>query len=308
MKSKLFSLMMSKLLLAPRSTRERNEWRAVAPVRLAEQPQGGLPPFIYRLSILLSCARRSYARIWLAAFLAILPLATSSTLEAKEKKSASPETIEFSCVAWDNLPCPELFYRQGNKYLPIKLSPGQRSQSYQLQDAHALELFIQKEKAAGGGKPASSDKYELGGLAPLLEGAKSMLFLIEVRKASNGLPLQLRGMDDSLETFPAGSFRFLNLTPDLLRIEFGGATHELPPGEMKVVTPELPAAGGFLPVTIKKEDDRNILENRFFAQRTGRELVVISPPAEGRTEISLKFLSDFIPASPPNGKKAAPRK
>jgi hypothetical protein len=30
----------------------RNEWGAVALGRLAEQPEGGLPPFIYRLSIL----------------------------------------------------------------------------------------------------------------------------------------------------------------------------------------------------------------------------------------------------------------
>jgi len=45
------------------SGRERKEWRAVAPGRLAEQPEGGLPPFIYRWSSLPSCARRSYARI-----------------------------------------------------------------------------------------------------------------------------------------------------------------------------------------------------------------------------------------------------
>lgn len=241
-----------------------------------------------------------------AAILAILLSATPAMLDAKEPVSASPGIFEFSCVGWDHLPSPELFYRQGNKYLPIQLSSGQRSQVYTLKDAHALELFIQKESPADGGKPDSPDHYELAGLAPLLEGTKRMLFLIEAKEDSNGLGLQLRGMDDSLESFPAGSFRFINLTPNFLMIEFGGATHELPEGEAKVVAPDLDATGGFVPVIIKDAEGRNILENRFFAQRTGRELVVISPPAEGRTEMSLKFLSDVIPASPTPRKNASP--
>ncbi|MCX6972291.1 MAG: hypothetical protein NTV93_19375 [Verrucomicrobia bacterium] len=242
-------------------------------------------------------------KLLLPAFLAILLPATPGMLEAKEP--ASPGILEFSCVTWNNLPCPDLFYRQGNKYLPIKLSPGQRSQSYPLKDARALELFIPMESPADGAKPASPDHYEMVGLAPLLEGAKRMLFLIEAKKDSNGLPLQLRGLDDSVESFPAGSFRFINLTPDLLRIEFGGATHELPQGEAKVVAPDLTAAGGFVPVIIKDAEGRKILENRFFAQPTGRELVVISPPADGRPEMSLKFLSDVIPATPTPRKKAS---
>lgn len=237
---------------------------------------------------------------------AILPLAIPVMLEADELVSASPEVIEFSCVTWDYRSSPELFYRQGNKYLPIQLSPGQRSQAYFLEGARALELFMQKESPADGGTPASADHYELAGLAPLLEGTKRMLFLIEAKKDSNGLPLQLRGMDDSVESFPAGSFRFINLTPNSLNIEFGEATHELPEGEAKVMAPDLAATGGFVPVIIKDAEGRKILENRFFAQRTGRELVVISPPAEGRTEMSLRFLSDVIPASPTPRKKASP--
>jgi hypothetical protein len=87
-----------------------------------------------------------------------------------------------------------------------------------------------------------------------------------------------------------------------------GVTHELPQVTLKVVTPELPEAGGFLPAIIKNEEGRNVLENRFFAQRSGRELVIISPPAEGRTELVMKFLSDTIPASPPSDRKPSHRK
>lgn len=248
---------------------------------------------------------------FLAAVLAILPLAPPAAVQAGERESADPQTVEFSCVAWDSLPFPELFFREGKEYLPIKLTGGQRSPTYHLRDAHALEVFVRKEKAAAGGEAASSDSYKLAGLAPLLEGSIRMLFLIEPTKEtdknSSPLPLQLRGMDDSQEAFPAGSFRFINLTPDLLRVEFGGANHDLPEGGAIVLKPDLSAAGGFLPVILTNEEGRIVLENRFFAQRMGRELVIISPPDEGRKELKVKFLSDVIPASPSPAKKATPR-
>jgi len=244
----------------------------------------------------------------LSVLVAILPLATPDLLQAGEKEAADPQTIDFSCVAMGNLPFPELFYRGGKEYLPIKLSSGQRSQVYRLQDANALELFVQNEKAADDGKSASSDSYKLVGLAPLLEGAVRMLFLIEPAnesdKNSSGLPLQIRGLDDSLETFPAGSFRFINLTPDLLRIEFGGATHDLSGGDEKVLSSNISATGGFLPVIIKNEEGRTVLENRLFGQSNGRELVILSPPDEGRKGLKVTFLSDIIPASPSPGKKS----
>lgn len=249
----------------------------------------------------------------LTAILTMLPLAIPGALQAKDKKSTESQPVEFSCVAWEILPFPELFYRNGKEYLPIKLSAGQRSPAYPLQDAHALELFVQNDNPTAEGQSASPDSFKLAGLAPLREGTGRMLFLIEPTKESdkkpNDLPLQLRGLDDSLEAFPAGSFRFINQTPDLLRIELGGGdTHDLPEGGEQVLSPDFSAGGGFLPVIMKNEEGRIVLENRFFAQRTGRELVIISPPAEGRKELKVKFLSDAIPASPAPVNKTTPRK
>jgi hypothetical protein len=247
-------------------------------------------------------------KLLLAVLLVILPLAIPTALNAKGEDSGHSKAIEFSCAAWENLPYPELLYRHGDEYLPLVLSPGQRSKVYPLKGVETLELFIRNKKATGSGKSDASPEYERVAMAPLLNGVKKMLFLIEAKRDSNGLPLQLFGMDDSLETFPAGSFRFLNQTPNLLRIDLAGVTHELPQVTLKVVTPELPEAGGFLPAIIKNEEGRNVLENRFFAQRSGRELVIISPPAEGRTELVMKFLSDTIPASPPSDRKPSHRK
>jgi len=100
---------------------------------------------------------------------------------------------------------------------------------------------------------------------------------LKAKNEGQGPPLQLSAMDDSLESFQTGSYRFLNRTPDLLQINFGGATHEFPPGELKIVTPVLPEAGGFIHVAMKNEQRFSLFANRFLAQRNGRELVIISP-------------------------------
>ncbi|MGL5016651.1 MAG: hypothetical protein ACRDBP_00835, partial [Luteolibacter sp.] len=129
--------------------------------------------------------------------------------------------------------------------------------------------------------------------------------LIDEKKDAGDLPLRVLGIDDSLDSFPVGSYRFSNQTPDLLRIEFGGATHDLPAGEWKIVIPTLPEAGGFLPAIIRNEQGEILVENRFLAQRTVRELVVIGPPADGRTGLAIRFLSEIISASPPSKQKPA---
>ena len=244
----------------------------------------------------------------LTVLLTFLSLVIPLTMQAKGKEPGNAGVVEFTCAAWDNLPYPELFYLHGGEHLPLVISAGLRSEVFTLKGAEILELFVRKDKDAGAGTSSAPLEYERVGMAPLMKGVKRMLFLIEAKNDANGLPLQILGMDDSAEAFPGGCFRFVNQTPDPLRIELAGATCELPAGALKVVTPEIPAAGGFLPVIIKDVQGRNLLENRLLAQRTGRELVIIHPPAEGRNELMMKFLSETIPVSPTSGKKRASRK
>ena len=244
---------------------------------------------------------QSLLRLLFALFSFALPV----SLQAKEKSPGHSGSIQFSCVALEKLAYPELFYHHHGEYLPIEISVGQRSKAYPLKGDEALEWFIRKKMPAGAAESNAAVEYERIGTAPLLPDVKRILFLLDAKKDVNGLPLRVLGIDDSLEIFPAGCYRFFNQTPDLLRIEFGGATHDLPPGALKVVTPELPEAGGFLPVIIRDEQGRILLENRFLAQRTVRELVIIGPPAEGRTEIAIQSLSEIIPAGSPSTQKPA---
>ena len=40
--------------------------------------------------------------------LALMPLATSVTMQANGKDSGDAGAVEFTCAAWENLPYPEL--------------------------------------------------------------------------------------------------------------------------------------------------------------------------------------------------------
>ena len=206
------------------------------------------------------------------------------------------ESCHFSCVVLENLPFPQLYYREGKVMLPIKLSPGTRSELYRLQDSTALELYILKTDSRG--KP----DYEMVGRGPLLPETKRMLFLISETKASDGLPLMLFGLDDSLKTFPPGTFRFINFTPHKLKVIFGGSTTTLQPEELQVVRSNISQSGGFLPFLITNKAGETVFETRLYAQPTGREMVFISPVSDRQaSRVAVKFISQILtPPAPAN--------
>lgn len=201
--------------------------------------------------------------------------------------------VQFSCVVWKDLPYPALFFRQGTEFLPLTLLPRQRSQMYSLQGQEALELYIAKDQASG--KPT----HELVGRAALPQQAKQMLFMIQESANGGKLPLTVFGMDDSLDAFPVGSFRFLNFTNLPLQVEFGGATNKLSPQAIQVVQPEIPKLGGFLPFMIKDSEGRIGFQTRLFGQPMGRKMVLIVPPTKAGEKLAVLFLPQIIPPPPP---------
>jgi hypothetical protein len=201
--------------------------------------------------------------------------------------------FQFSCVVWKKLPYPTVFFRQADKFLPLELLPRQRSKIYKLRGQN-LELFIEKKQ------PDAKPGYQLVGKAPLPTGTKQMLFLI--REAGKGakLPLSVFGMDDSLTAFPVGSFRFFNFTKFAIQVEFGGKTNKLNPKAAKVVTPDIPKLGGFLPFYIKDLNGNIGFQTRLFGQPRGRKIVFIVPPVKESENVSVLFLPQIIPQIMPS--------
>ena len=203
---------------------------------------------------------------------------------------------EFSCLVWESLPIAAVFYRDGNSYLPLEFSPGNRSQLYPLSEVTALELY-EKVTAADG-----ATTYKLVGKAPWQAGARRMLFLVDPVPNATGMPLRIFGVNDALDVFPPGTFRFLNFSNATLQVKFAGQVKKLPAGEITIVKSNVSEKGGFLPFQIGDSDGKVVFETRLFSQPSGREMVFIGNPAEPGGLARVKFLTEIIPPEPPKPK------
>ncbi len=202
--------------------------------------------------------------------------------------------MEFCCVVWEPLPITAVFYRDGKSYLPLEFFPGNRSQLYPLKEAGPLELY---EKAV--------DKdgeliYKLVGKAPLVAGARRMLFLIDPVRNATGFPLRLFGVNDALDVFPPGTMRFFNFSPAELQVKFAGQASKLPAGGMTLLKSNVSEKGGFIPFLIGDLKGEVVFETRLFSQPTGRDMVFIGAPATPGGRLPVKVLPQLIAPEPPD--------
>ncbi|MEX1048733.1 MAG: hypothetical protein WED15_04340 [Akkermansiaceae bacterium] len=236
--------------------------------------------------------RPFYRRHYAAAVMLLLALAPARLAAAPAPGKAG---IQFSCMVWEHHEGPTLFYRDGEAYLPLKLRAGNRSQLYPLKNAHAFELFVAAVDSDG--KPI----YNPVGRAALVAGTGRMLFMIDPLGNPADLKFRVIGMDDALETFPPGTFRFANFTTTPLQVKFGGQVNPLPAAGMKVVKSNVSAKGGFLPFILGNSTGKIVFETRLFGQPTGRDIVFIGGSSTGG-EIKVKFLTEIIPPEVPEPK------
>ena len=217
-------------------------------------------------------------------------------LQAQAPQARS--SIEFSCVSWEALPFSELFYREGSAYLPLEYRPKVRSQLYPLKGGHqALELYTKGLDEEG------QLIYRLVAQAPIVAGTSRMLFFMQESKRDGGLPISMFGVDDSLTVFPMGSFRFVNTTNVRMQVLFPSARGELPARGMKVLAPEIPDLGGFIPLFVADMEGQIVFETRVFGQPRGRKMVFIQTPTKPGGKVRARFLSEIIPHEFPKPKQ-----
>jgi len=217
------------------------------------------------------------------------------TLPAQSPPATAPASgTEFSCVSWEKLPFSEIFYRAGNDYLPLQMRVNKRSKLYTLDGVPAkLELYIK------GLSPEGETIYKMIGQAPMLPRTDRMLFFMQPSEDDSGLPVAMYGIDDSLEVFPVGSFRFVNTTQVPLQVIFRDTKEELPARGMKILTPEVPKRSGFIPCYVTDMQKNIVYETRLYAQSRGRKMVFIRAPAELGERVQVRFLGDIVPSPTP---------
>lgn len=224
---------------------------------------------------------------------------TAAPLPLGAQSPSSADSLKFSCAVWEPLSIDPIYYRDGKSYLPLELHPGMRSKLYPLKQADSLELY---KDAVG---PDGKSTYELVGKAPWVAGARQMLFLVDSVPNASGLPLRLYGMNDALDIFPPGTFRFFNFSSTTLQVKFGGQVSKLPAGESTVVKSNVSDQGGLLPIYMADANNRIVFENRLFAQPDFREMVFIGNPAKPNGTPRVKFLTQVIPPEPDKPAKPA---
>jgi hypothetical protein len=199
---------------------------------------------------------------------------------------------EFSLLAWNALPHTPLYYRNGKTMSELKINSGRRSKSYPLTAVDELKIFTVEKDSEG------KEEYKLIGRASMMDGAKKMLFVVVANNRASGLPLAIFGINDSLDVFPAGSFRFMNFTSVPMEGHFNGETFRLKPGKTTVVESKKESGGGLLPFYIRTMEGVMLYETRLLGQPSGREIVFITPPSNDSGRVNIKFLPQTVPRAP----------
>lgn len=220
---------------------------------------------------------RTCGKLFLFLILSVIPL-----VHGKEEKSS------FSCVTWDDMGFENILYRKGKKTMPLELRNGRRSELYPLNSEGTFELYIREATANG--------ELKLIGRTTFQPGARRMLFLIAKAGPKSELPLAIRGIDDSLSTFPPGTFRFANFTKQSLKVAFGNVVEDLRPAQIQVYQARMAPNGGLMSLIVMDTTGKPIFARRLFGQPRDRSMVFITPSQTSPGELSIRILPEIVPA------------
>jgi len=220
--------------------------------------------------------------------------ATVVCAQQQEKKKG----VQFSCMLWEG-PLPQkIYYQDGEDYREIIPYTSSRSLPHWLKKSKEFRLFTMSQPEAKDGKE-QEPVYTLVGQSKLLPGISPILFLLIPSQGEEGFKIRILALDDSLEGFPAGSFRFANFSAADLKVKFAGAVKEIPAREMTIMQSKIGNNGGLVPFLIGNENGEKVFETRLFAQASGREIVFIGPPKKEGGLPSVRFLPQLLPQKLP---------
>ena len=217
----------------------------------------------------------------------------SSAQEAEKKRG-----VQFSCMLWNGPLTEKIYYQDGDDYREVVPYTSHRSLPHWLEKSKEFRLFTRQEVEQGDGKEAKL-VYTLVGQSKLLGGASPVLFILFPTSNEQGLKIRILALDDSLDGFPPGSFRFANFSSTSLLVKFAGKVKKIPAREITLMKSGIGARGGLVPFLIGNEKGRKVFETRLFAQASGREIVFIGPPKEAGGLPTVRFLPQLLPQKLP---------
>jgi hypothetical protein len=209
-------------------------------------------------------------------------------LAQAESSEESRSNYKISCLYWEGKPSEVLYFREGEHFRRLEFKQAQRSKGFSLRGMSNFELY-RKAAQPEAGKPP----YELLSDCKIPNAAE-ILFVVIPYERKGALLYHVHAMDDTLGTFPRGSFRFVNYTTESIQIKCGKKTQQIAPLGLWSMTGTATKNGGFIPFVLGDSNGDVIYGTRIFGQPSGRELVFIIPPAKKGGTPRVKFISQLI--------------
>ncbi len=212
---------------------------------------------------------------------------------AVAQKPDKAGAIEFSCVLWNGELEQELFFRNGREFLPVVPFKTSRSKTHSLVASESFELYVKSDEEA-------VDPYKLVGKVAIPSGVKQVLFLLLMNEKEE-LNIKILAVDDSIEGFPAGTFRFVNFSKRSLVVDFAADSKKIKPKGMTIMKPRADNNGGLTPFIVRSNKGEIIFQTRLFSQTNNREMVFITDPEKRGALPGVRFLPQTLPDAPPKG-------
>ena len=189
--------------------------------------------------------------------------------------------ITFSIISWNKIPDEILYYREGNKVVPLEFKNGVRSIDYKLTEEE-FKIFRKKE---------GEEVYSIIARASLPASEKALFVFLPV---TGGEPkYEIFGNDDSESEFPPGSFKFVNFTEWEITVKCDQSSVDIEPEKSGVIEMKT-EKGGFAYFEMFDNLGKQLAGTKLFGQPMGRELVFVSPPSKRGRTLRLKFISEVV--------------
>ena len=210
----------------------------------------------------------------------------------EEGEESPSKVVECSYIYWDGVPEKKLFFRMGDQYHPLMFRNGARSNGISVARMDAFQVFREERNST-----KEAPRYQWLGEAPIPHDVSKLLFLIIAPDEDDGKH-RVIALNDSVDAFTHRTFRFVNLTEQMISIEFAGEIQDVDVDGDVVMQTNVDEKGGFIPCIMRNPEGKTIFGTRLFCQPKSRELVFIKPAIRVGTDIPrLRFFNDR--AAPP---------
>ncbi len=217
-----------------------------------------------------------------------LLIASVACLAQTESRKAKHSSYKITCLYWEGMPSEDLYYREGRSFHRLKFKQAQRSSEISLRGMKEFELYRKVAQPQPDELP-----YELLSRCTI-PNAPEILFIIIPYERQEALMYHVYAMDDTLASFPRGSFRFVNYTTENIQVKCGAQTQQIAPLGLWCMASVDSPEGGFVPFILGDSNGKIIYGTRIFGQPSGRELVFIIPPLKKGGTPRVKFISQLV--------------